>query len=45
MALSQTLSETLDTERRNQSAAGRTADFREAVAAFADKRKPIFEGR
>lgn len=45
MALSQTLSETLDTECRNQSAAGRTADFREAVAAFADKRKPIFEGR
>ena len=45
MALNQTLDETLGTERDNQSRAGRTADFKEAVAAFADKRKPIFKGR
>ena len=45
MALNQTLDETLGTERENQSRAGRTADFKEAVAAFADKRKPIFRGR
>jgi 2-(1,2-epoxy-1,2-dihydrophenyl)acetyl-CoA isomerase len=44
-ALSQTFAETLDTERRNQSQAGRTEDFRESVAAFAEKRKPIFKGR
>ncbi|SFS03316.1 enoyl-CoA hydratase-related protein [Sphingomonas jatrophae] len=44
-ALSQTLDETLDAERDNQRVAGRTADFREAVAAFAEKRKPQFEGR
>ena len=45
MALNQTLDETLGAERDNQSKAGRTADFKEAVAAFADKRKPIFKGR
>lgn len=32
-------------EARNQSRAGRTEDFREAVAAFGEKRKPHFKGR
>lgn len=44
-ALNHTLDETLDAERRNQSEAGRSQDFREAVAAFGEKRKPIFKGR
>jgi len=44
-ALNQTLDEVLETEKVNQTAAGRTADFREAVAAFAQKRKPEFKGR
>lgn len=45
MALNQTLDETLETERKHQSKAGFTEDFREAVAAFGEKRKPIFKGR
>ncbi|KRB79373.1 enoyl-CoA hydratase [Sphingomonas sp. Root710] len=45
MALNQTLAETLETERKHQSKAGFTEDFREAVAAFGEKRKPIFKGR
>lgn len=44
-ALSSTLPETLQIERDNQSAAGKTRDFREAVAAFGEKRPPRFEGR
>jgi 2-(1,2-epoxy-1,2-dihydrophenyl)acetyl-CoA isomerase len=43
-ALQSTLDETLAIERANQSEAGRTADFREAVAAFAAKRTPEFKG-
>lgn len=43
-ALNSTLAETLDIEKTNQSAAGRTRDFREAVAAFGEKRKPEFRG-
>ncbi|MCB2015665.1 MAG: enoyl-CoA hydratase-related protein [Sphingobium sp.] len=43
-ALNSTLDEVLETEKVNQRAAGRTADFREAVTAFAQKRKPEFKG-
>lgn len=38
------LSEQLDREAEAQAAAARTRDFREAVAAFRDKRKPVFTG-
>lgn len=44
-ALNQTLDEVLEIEKVNQTAAGHTADFREAVVAFAQKRKPEFKGR
>lgn len=44
-ALNQTFEETLVTERTNQSKAGRTADFKESVAAFAEKRPPVFKGK
>tara|TARA_R110000782_G_scaffold78276_8_gene155465 strand:- start:122955 stop:123722 length:768 start_codon:yes stop_codon:yes gene_type:complete len=43
-ALNSTLEETFAIEQANQTTAGRTADFREAVTAFAQKRKPIFKG-
>ena len=44
-ALSASLDETLAIERANQSRAGFTADFKEAVGAFAQKRPPVFQGR
>lgn len=44
-ALTATLDATLTLERDNQDVAGRTRDFKEAVAAFGEKRKPVFEGR
>lgn len=44
-ALSATLAQTLSIERANQSRAGFTADFKEAVTAFGEKRPPIFSGR
>jgi 2-(1,2-epoxy-1,2-dihydrophenyl)acetyl-CoA isomerase len=44
-ALDVPFSQMLDIEHRNQTAAGRTRDFREAVTAFAQKRAPQFEGR
>ena len=40
-----TLDEALDAEARTQADAGATADHREAVAAFVEKRKPTFTGR
>lgn len=43
-ALTASFGQTLDIERDNQAQAGRTADFREAVTAFAMKRPPVFRG-
>ncbi len=45
VALTVPLPEALEVERANQSRAGHTADFKEAVRAFAEKRPPVFEGR
>ncbi|MFO1187923.1 MAG: 2-(1,2-epoxy-1,2-dihydrophenyl)acetyl-CoA isomerase PaaG [Alphaproteobacteria bacterium] len=42
---SRTLSEELDAERDMQRALGRTADYREGVAAFLEKRKARFIGK
>lgn len=44
-ALNATLDQTLEIERANQTRMGRSHDFKEAVAAFGEKRKPVFEGR
>lgn len=44
-ALVSDFTDTLEIERVNQARAGRTADFREALAAFAEKRKPSFKGK
>ncbi|WP_068090330.1 enoyl-CoA hydratase-related protein [Novosphingobium rosa] len=44
-ALEQGFDATLDIERDNQSIAGRSADFAEAIRAFGEKRKPDFSGR
>lgn len=44
-ALNSTFAETLGIEQANQTIAGRTADFREAVVAFGEKRKPDFKGK
>jgi 2-(1,2-epoxy-1,2-dihydrophenyl)acetyl-CoA isomerase len=43
--LDKTLTEALMVERRNQLAAGRSADFAEGVAAFLQKRPAAFTGR
>ncbi|MEM8826283.1 MAG: enoyl-CoA hydratase-related protein [Pseudomonadota bacterium] len=42
--MEQGLSDALKTERRNQLTAGRTADFKEGVVAFLQKRKAEFSG-
>jgi 2-(1,2-epoxy-1,2-dihydrophenyl)acetyl-CoA isomerase len=42
-ALDSTLDETLERERAFQREAGRTAEFREGVRAFSEKRKPAFD--
>ncbi len=44
-SLHNTLDQQLDLERDLQRAAGRTVDYREGVAAFVEKRKPVFKGR
>lgn len=44
-AAADTLTDTLATEARLQSALGGTADHREAVESFLAKRKPVFTGR
>ncbi len=45
LAEENTLDEQLEQERRFQSELGRSADYREGVAAFFDKRPPAFAGR
>lgn len=40
-----TLTQQLKEEMRLQVAAGKTADFKEGVAAFLEKRKPLFTGK
>jgi len=44
-ALTSTLDEQLELEAQLQSAAARSEDFREGVAAFLEKREPRFSGR
>ena len=44
-SLDKTLTEALMVERRNQLAAGRSADFAEGVTAFLQKRPAAFKGR
>lgn len=44
-ALAGTLEETLAMEADHQAQAGASSDFREGVAAFLEKRKPLFTGR
>jgi 2-(1,2-epoxy-1,2-dihydrophenyl)acetyl-CoA isomerase len=44
-ALALDLNATLDLERDNQARTGRTQDFKEAIAAFIQKRVPVFKGQ
>ncbi len=43
-ALNLDLDQTMALEARNQTAVGRTSDFREGVMAFLNKRPPVFRG-
>ena len=44
-AVESTMEQVLLIERDNQRVLGRSDDFKEAIAAFAEKRKPQFKGR
>ena len=44
VALDQGFAASLDAERDNQIAVTRTRDFKEGIAAFKEKRKPVFTG-
>ena len=43
-SLTSTLDQVLDYEAHYQQMAGSSADYKEGVAAFVEKRKPIFKG-
>lgn len=44
-SLNNTLDEQLELEKELQAEAGTTSDFKEGVAAFLEKRKPVFTGK